>query len=407
MAGSSEFLGDPAVPRGSLLVDYHFAYVHLYNELNLGSMGLLVFIMLRARKTLGDSIANRALQGALGASMAFVATDALFSLCYNNFLPNIPSVQMLLKTLYFFSTTGMCWQWLVYFEAIQGRTYVFNWSWRRLALIPFYVHIVLLIINWNTGILFGYPDGLTYTRGPYFGVQYLLAYPYAIYAAVDTLRRAFKDKNYLDRGRLLMLGIFPLIPGACGIIQLLWSWIPVACQGVSLEALVLYVTLADEAASRDPLTGLNNRRQVLRSVKNALDECESEGKVAWFIIVDVDYFKHINDTYGHVEGDEALRVVARAILQGAKDSGLSCAVGRYGGDEFVLLAGEDAEDDTALIKKAVVNALNRANDSGERPYRITLSMGATRLEPGDTVASLVARADEVMYAEKAVHHSRS
>lgn len=384
-------------------MDYHFAYVHLYNELNLASVGMLILIMARAGKTLGESIQIRALYGALGSSIAFVLSDALFSLCYNDFLPNIPAVQVALKTVYFFSTTAMCLQWLIYFEAVQGKTYVFNLRWRLKVMVPLYIHVVLLAINWNTGILFGYPDGVTYTRGPLFVVQWLLAYPYAAYAAVVTIRRAFLKENYADRGKLLMLGVFPLVPGACGLIQLFVAWIPVACIGVAFEALVLYLTLADEAASRDPLTGLNNRRQVLRSVEAALKADRSEGTFAWFVIVDVDKFKHINDGFGHVEGDEALKQVARCILEGVRDTGLKCAVGRYGGDEFVLLV-EGPEGSDGRVEDSVSAALERANETGGHPYRLGLSMGSTRLEAGDTVETLVKRSDEAMYAQKQEHH---
>lgn len=388
-------------------MDYHFAYVHLYNELNLASVGMLILIMVRAGRTLGDSMKTRALYGALGSSISFVLSDAIFSLCYNDFLPDIPAVQMALKTIYFFSTTGMCLQWLVYFEAVQGETYVFDRAWRLKVMTLLYIHVALLVINWNTGILFGYPDGVTYTRGPLFVVQWLLAYPYAAYASIATIRRGLKAEYFADRRNLLVLGFFPLIPGACGIIQLFVAWIPCACIGVAFEALVLYLSLADQAASRDPLTGLNNRRQVLRSVEAALRADRSEGDRAWFVIMDVDKFKHVNDTYGHVAGDEALQVVADAILEGVHVSGRKCAVGRYGGDEFVLLVEGSDEDDLRAVEDAIAAALERANDSGERPYRLGLSMGVALLGEADTVQSLVERSDEAMYEQKREHHARA
>lgn len=388
-------------------MDYQFAYAQLYNELNIATVTLLVFIMIRAGRTLGDSIATRSLNGALGASMSFIVADAVYNLGKNGLVTLTPGLGMACKTAYFFSTTGLCWQWLVYFEAIQGRTYVFKWSWRRIALIPYMVHVVLLAANLPTGILFSFTDQGVYLRGPIFMANYVLSYPYAIYACVASLRQAAKETNPADRHRSAIVGILPLLPGLFGILQLYLTRIPLACVGLSIEALILYETLADETASRDPLTGLNNRRQVLRSVEDALHEERAvgeDGRCAWFVIVDVDHFKRINDTYGHVEGDQALKVVAQAILEGVRRSDQKCAVGRYGGDEFVLLAEEATEAEVDGVMDAVAGALDQSNDSGHRPYRMTLSMGATRLAQGDDVSSLLARADEAMYAQKAVHH---
>jgi diguanylate cyclase (GGDEF)-like protein len=162
---------------------------------------------------------------------------------------------------------------------------------------------------------------------------------------------------------------------------------------------------AHRAASEDPLTGVGNRRALddaLRRVQS--DATSSEGGGATpspvsLLVIDLNEFKTINDTYGHVVGDEVLRAVATAIRAVARSEDV---VARLGGDEFVVLArGADAHTGARLAVR-VAEAV-AALSVGTRAGAITLraAVGVATSGSGQDVATLLAEADAAMYDAKA------
>ncbi|MGZ8414158.1 MAG: diguanylate cyclase domain-containing protein [Gemmatirosa sp.] len=156
-------------------------------------------------------------------------------------------------------------------------------------------------------------------------------------------------------------------------------------------------------AQRDALTGLLNRRGLEDAVERRLQEAAAAGHPDVLLYLDLDGLKPINDTFGHAEGDEALRAVA-ALLRRAVRAG--DAIARLGGDEFVVYAPagpHGAERDVELLTQRVQHALGaeRArNDAAGRRYDLRASVGGTTVRSGDTLASVLARADAALYQEK-------
>lgn len=158
----------------------------------------------------------------------------------------------------------------------------------------------------------------------------------------------------------------------------------------------------DSIVYLDQLTGIGNRNKMLEdSIKYIEDSILNHTTIAVGLI-DVDFFKECNDTYGHVEGDDCLKRVANIIEEAVGDSG---GVYRYGGDEFLLLLPE--LDDTGLreLGKEIKDRLKLAkipNHNSQISEFVTVSQGYTRAypEPGDTINHLVDLADKVLYTVK-------
>jgi diguanylate cyclase (GGDEF)-like protein len=150
-----------------------------------------------------------------------------------------------------------------------------------------------------------------------------------------------------------------------------------------------------QLAMTDELTGLPNRRHVLAKLESML----ARGARCAVLIVDLDHFKSINDVYGHLVGDEVLRAVGRALRDCARDPVL---LGRLGGEEFVALL-PDANLKTAQLFGERARAAVAAVDlSPAMPGRaLTASVGATASVSGDSVGSMLKRADDALYAAKA------
>ena len=160
----------------------------------------------------------------------------------------------------------------------------------------------------------------------------------------------------------------------------------------------------NELAIRDELTGIHNRRFLLDLVERERERADRTGSEFCLCLFDIDFFKRINDTYGHAAGDAVLRAFAQAV-QGqlrALD-----AFGRYGGEEFLLMLPETpAASAIALAERArgVVEGL-RCLDGG-RAITLTVSVGVAEYRLGEKVAHTIVRADQALYLAKAGGRNR-
>lgn len=145
----------------------------------------------------------------------------------------------------------------------------------------------------------------------------------------------------------------------------------------------------------DPLTGLLNRDAFLTRI-GRIQEQKTPGAV---LMVDIDRFKTINDTYGHHAGDEALQLVAKAILQATREDDIA---GRIGGEEFAIFAPGENVELARLIAERVRLAISQIDfrpSSGVR-HEITASIGVAQSTHDERVSELFRRADRSMYAAK-------
>lgn len=150
-------------------------------------------------------------------------------------------------------------------------------------------------------------------------------------------------------------------------------------------------------ADFDELTGIYNRRHFQEEVAKHLTASRRFGDRMTLMLLDIDSFKQINDTYGHHTGDVALRVVARALRNAVRETDV---VGRLGGDEFVaLLTRADAGGIDRVIG-AFRRALRVEDETSGASFLIEVAIGTARAQAGDTCDSLIRRADHAMYAEK-------
>ncbi|WP_237154677.1 GGDEF domain-containing protein [Oryzibacter oryziterrae] len=151
----------------------------------------------------------------------------------------------------------------------------------------------------------------------------------------------------------------------------------------------------------DELTTLANRKHFDQSIERFVAQSNEIKSPFTLLITDIDHFKNFNDTYGHQTGDQVLRLVGLAVKQSVKGHDVAC---RYGGEEFaIILPNSTLESAAALAEQIRVAVMSKElvkRSTGENLGFITISIGVSTFKPGDSVTSIVERADSALYLAK-------
>jgi diguanylate cyclase (GGDEF)-like protein len=153
------------------------------------------------------------------------------------------------------------------------------------------------------------------------------------------------------------------------------------------------------AANQDALTGIANRRAIGGFLQAAITEAALQGQPGAILMIDLDHFKQINDTYGHNVGDLALQMVANTLNNNLRAGD---SVGRWGGEEFLVVLRQISPSRLGMVANKLRTLLAASAvplESGA--VGLTGSIGATLLLPNDTPQEAVARADQLLYVSKA------
>ena len=151
----------------------------------------------------------------------------------------------------------------------------------------------------------------------------------------------------------------------------------------------------------DPLTGLGNRKYFDRSIEMSVQNAIATNEPLSLLMFDIDHFKSFNDSFGHLTGDQVLRLVGMSLKQTIKGQDITA---RYGGEEFAVVLPNTALRQALTvadhIRRAVMSKELKKKSTGEILGRVTISVGVSMLKPGDDTDALIERADACLYAAK-------
>ena len=233
-------------------------------------------------------------------------------------------------------------------------------------------------------------------RDLYYVILSVLPLLYWILPTVRGLLRVrdLQNRPYL-RTYLIVSSYTPgvMIAGGAQILFALTT--PIFCFWCTFIILFVYLHLQNQLISTDSLTMLNNRNRLHDYLHQQREEKDS-----FVIMVDVDHFKQINDTYGHAEGDRALILVSQALKKACERLNYSMFLCRYGGDEFLMIAQTDVPDEVVKeIKVCLQEEVSKQEDS--RSYTIEASMGFAHWDgKPDSFKESMMNADKKMYEDK-------
>lgn len=264
------------------------------------------------------------------------------------------------------------------------------------AFIPAVLMAVIALINMFYPIIFTVDSQNVYHRLPFSYAYYLVDIGYVFFSI--WIYRSYEQRYGKIRFFPLFLMLGPIILGCA--IQVIFYGVSLMWVSTAVGLTAIHMSVQNEFSYLDKLTGLYNRAYLDYLLENSTRERNNLGG----IMIDVDYFKEINDTYGHSYGDEALVDVARVLTFAKPDKAVAT---RFAGDEFIILVKSTKEKELQNIITSICDELKMFNETEERRYKLSLSLGYSIYEPAhDSIDNFLKRMDDNMYEEKKEKHSR-
>lgn len=307
-------------------------------------------------------------------------------------------VNLVSNVLYYMFQILPCGLWCFYVR-YQIRMDVEEMMRAKLLLgIPFLVNAVISILSSFYGYYF-FVDNLNYySRGSLFWLSVVFTYGYFLYSIIFVLiNRKNTEKNIF-----VSLLLFSLPPLVGSLIQVLHYGYALIWPGVALSLTMIYINIQKNQLYTDHLTGLYNRR-LLDIHLDACLKSNIKSDSIGVIMIDIDKFKNINDTFGHVIGDQALVETANALKKSIVKTGFTA---RYGGDEFVVVVPTSDKATVEYAVRGIEKKIEQLNRREGALYKLHLSMGYELFKCGGNITKydVLCRIDRQMYEDK--FHSR-
>ena len=286
---------------------------------------------------------------------------------------------------------GYCWCLFVEYHIHRNFERIKKKS--RILAIPLIIATILIIINLlGTGIIFDISNENVYTRGPMNFILYIFVFVYYI-ESIYTVHKAKYDS--------ILVEFFPIyyfiIPCMIGtMIQGFFFGVSTIWLCVAIAFILVYIEIQIAISFIDDLSGLYNRKY-MNHYLNKLQN--NKTKHVYGFMMDINDFKAINDTYGHLKGDYAL-IQFGIILQHSIDKD-SVAI-RMGGDEFVIFAKLKSDEEALALKKQIKYNVRQFNIKSKKPFHLSFSIGIAKFNGKNTDAFLSAM-DDSMYEAKNMH----
>ena len=299
------------------------------------------------------------------------------------------------KSMYFVSLTVSVFCWIGYAEMIMQSAVLERRKSRDPWILVLGAMCLAIVANLFFHWIFSFDGDMQYRRHVGFPIYLLLLFVLSAIFSVLLLVRAGRESDPSRRGLFRLVSSFPLCLLLALALSQLGESVPVICVCMLMEVVCIFVGNMNHQISTDILTRVNNRQNLDRFVEYKLINHMEQ---IWLLMIDVDYFKKINDTMGHLEGDRALERVSDVLKIACQNFAPRPFIARYGGDEFtIVMEGQEQNVNQLLI---LIRRKMEETDLDGKPYKLRVSIGRGKLKAGMTYRDLVEEADEELYRAK-------
>ena len=368
-----------------------FQYYIVYLIVNIVCFFFALTILVRISSDIGSDVENKMFRMMLLLYMAFLVCEVIWVLGEGNFLPISPYATSVIKIVGTVFIPIKVYFWFQYAEMKFGNPMAFTKKFRIVTFIPAAIMLLIYISNPATGLIATVnPDG-SVINGPLIALTGIIDNIYGIAIIIHAIILTFKNKSKAMRRVYFVHCMFIIICTIGGIADAVISGTPIMPLAIMLSLHVLFINLQESKIFNDAVTGLNNRKSADNYLAELIPDT-SEKTPFHMVMMSIDDLMTINERYGQVEGDRALRLASDSMRRAiAKHDGF---LARWGGNEFmaIIRSGDPGAVDT--FKRDLDANLERAAIDNSLPYAITYCEGHDmcsnkEMDPTD----LIARAD--------------
>lgn len=215
---------------------------------------------------------------------------------------------------------------------------------------------------------------------------------FAAFAFVVANRKNIEKKHFFS------LVFFPAFPFVCTILQILFYGLSLVLNSIAISLLIVFFNIQNRSMNTDYLTGAYNRKSLETYMRKKINT-STENETFSAILIDLDNFKFINDTFGHDMGDHVLETSVKLLKSCLRSIDF---IARFGGDEFYIILDISSQNDLETTVGRINNCVKKYNKHGTKPYSLGFSMGYAVYDYHShlTVEEFQKKIDKLMYEDK-------
>lgn len=370
----------------------------IYSELNIFCMIISGILLYRIFTGVNKQFVSKSFAELIISAMAVFVTNTFWGLYQSGFWSPPPAAAKLTDTLYYVSLAVFSYFWFIYSETVQQSKLL----WREYKIkrrLPLILLLILIALSNQCGLIFNIDGNSNESLGALYFLQVIITYGYILFTALKAVIISSKNEGFDRQEKMYLLGAFAIPTLLAGIFQIFFPSVPLVCAGITVSLLLIYIDSINRLMLVDPLTRLNNRSRLMMYLSSKIKNT-ADGTQLYLLIMDVDNFKTINDMYGHIEGDRALKLIARSLCLAGESRGLF--VSRYGGDEFIAIyETADGVNDVKHLCGDIEDTLAAVSSEANLPYALNVSIGYTKYSKiVRNIPEFIAMADAELYKQK-------
>lgn len=370
--------------------------------ISLEGFGIIILFLMTINFGSGDAhrleTDDRIFTGMLWVNLALLAMDLSTWLLNGRQFVGARALNLLTTAFYYALHPVMCLLWLLYCEyKLTGDRRRLK---RRLPLyaLPLAAAELLTAASCFHKLVFTVDADNLYARGPLYVPFVALTFGYFLYTYVLLLRALRRERAAAKRREIRFLFLYPLFPIVSAVVQSFCFGLAIIWTSSVVSLLILYFNLQNAQITTDALTGINNRRR-FESYIDAKLSGRRRMPMLFLLMIDINHFKSINDRFGHLAGDGAIRRTAQLIVHAVRRDDF---VARIGGDEFVVVGERENEAEMLRAAQAIEQAIAAFDRDGGAAYELSVSIGCSFAHEwqNKTADELISEADAAMYLQK-------
>lgn len=370
-----------------------------YFQINFIPMIALIMMWMNTKRTLSFSWRNRALRFIMLLMAILLGTNAAARMLDGRRMIGAKLWLGLCNMAYLAIMVFIAFLWLLYVYDILENGDGQRGKRVLLPALPALAILLMILINPWTHWLFYIDAQNPYMRGKLFFVSAAVGIFYLVVASGLALIHFIKETVPEKKREDWCLAFAALLPLVGGILQIYFPRVELVWPLTVASLLMVYLNIQKDQVTQDGLTGLNNRRRLDQYLAE-LQERSCDGEACYFILLDVDKFKKVNDTCGHVAGDMVLKLVAEQLKR--TFGSMRAFLARYGGDEFVIIIRGSEEHEVEEKIRELKEGVAGLNWIENRPWELSISVGCAQYGECGVVEvnELIKLADARMYEQK-------